>query len=359
MNRRETLIRPEIRMLSAYHVAESAGLVKLDAMENPYSWPDALVAEWLDTLRTAALNRYPDPQARALKDALRTAMAVPDDYDLLLGNGSDELIQLLMLAVAQPGRTVLAPEPGFVMYRLIAIATGLRYLGVPLRVDDFELDRDAMLAAIKQHSPALTFLAYPNNPTGNLFDETTVRAIIAASPGLVVVDEAYLPFAERSLIGLMAEHDNLLVMRTLSKLGLAGLRVGLLIGRRDWLGEFDKLRLPYNLNVLSQASASFALRHQTLLDEQAATIRAAREELTASLRQLPGLTVYPSQANFILFRTPRGRATTTFTALKRQGVLIKNLDGSGVHLDDCLRVTVGTAEENSRFLAALGTALAE
>jgi histidinol-phosphate aminotransferase len=359
MNLREALIRPEVRALKAYHVADSSGLVKLDAMENPYGWPAEIVADWLDTLRDCALNRYPDPRAHALKDALRAAMAIPEQYDLLLGNGSDEIIQLLMLAVAAPGRSVLAPEPGFIMYRLISAYAGLRYVGVPLTADGFALDRAAMLAAIEQHRPALTFLAYPNNPTGNLFDANVARDIITASPGLVIVDEAYLPFAGETLLGLMAEHDNLLIMRTLSKLGLAGLRVGLLIGRRDWLDEFDKLRLPYNLNILSQASAVFALRHQALLDEQAATIRAARAALSEKLRALPGLTVYPSQANFILFRTPRARACTIFAALKRQGVLIKNLDDGGVHLDDCLRVTVGTPDENQRFLAALQVALRE
>ncbi|MCL5668672.1 MAG: aminotransferase class I/II-fold pyridoxal phosphate-dependent enzyme, partial [Gammaproteobacteria bacterium] len=265
------LVRPEIRSLSAYHVPDARGLVKLDAMENPYSWPEEIKRAWLEALRDAPLNRYPDPEAHALKDKLRAALAVPAQAGLLLGNGSDELIQMLALTLARPGRVVLAPEPGFVMYRLIALWCGMTYVGVPLR-NDFTLDLDAMLEAIQRHQPALVFIAYPNNPTGNLFDEQALRRIIEQSPGLVVLDEAYHAFAGASFMQDVLRYPNLLVMRTLSKTGLAGLRLGLLAGHPDWLDEINKTRLPYNINVLTQLSVEFALRHVQIMENQARLI---------------------------------------------------------------------------------------
>jgi histidinol-phosphate aminotransferase len=251
---------------------------------------------------------------------------------------------------------VVAPEPTFVMYRLIATYAGLAYHGVPLR-PDFALDLPAMLRSIEQHRPALVFLAWPNNPTGNLFDESAVRTLIAASPGLVVVDEAYQPFSGRTLVAALGEYPNLVILRTLSKMGLAGLRLGLLVGAPGWLAELDKLRLPYNINSLSQASAVFALRYGTVLTAQVQAICAERERLYRALAGLPALTVYPSQANFLLFRAPTAQGPRLFEALRRSGILIKNLDHAGPALRDCLRVTVGTPQENDAFLAALTRAL--
>ncbi len=351
------LIRPEIRALSAYHVPVAERLIKLDAMENPYGWPTELIDAWLATLRTVPLNRYPDPGAVRLKARLRETMAIPEGAGLILGNGSDELIQLVILALAAPGRVVLAPDPSFVMYRLIASFVGLRYVAVPLRAADFSLDRDAMLEAIERYQPVVIFLAYPNNPTGNRFAEQDVRRVIQAAPGLVVVDEAYFPFAEHSFLTSLLEFDQLLLMRTLSKMGLAGLRLGLLAGAPHWLDELEKLRLPYNINSLTQVSAEFALAQQTLLDEQARRIRADRAVLFTALNALPGITVFPSEANFILLRTPSGQADRLFELLREEGILVKNLSPSGGLLQDCLRVTVGTAEENQAFLAALAAAL--
>lgn len=353
----ETLIRPEIRALKAYQVPDARGLIKLDAMENPYAWPDELTEAWLTRLRDVSLNRYPDPQAQALKKRLRQAMAIPEDAGLLLGNGSDELIQLVMLAVAAPGRVILAPEPGFVMYRMIACFAGMDYVGVPLGAEDFDLNLSAMLAAIEYYDPVVVFLAYPNNPTGNLFDQQAIRQLIAAASGLVVIDEAYFAFASHSFLASLAEFDNLLVMRTVSKMGLAGLRLGLLTGSPDWLNEFEKLRLPYNINVLTQVSAEFALAHQEVLDEQTHRICRDRAALLAGLKALPGITAFPSEANFILFRTPTGEANRVFNALREQGVLIKNLSNHGGLLSDCLRVTVGAPEENQAFLSALAAVL--
>jgi histidinol-phosphate aminotransferase len=349
-------IRPEIRDLSAYHVPDATGMVKLDAMENPYGWPDDMVNEWLEVLRQVSLNRYPDPAARQLTARLQEAMQVPPDMAVILGNGSDEIIQIICMALAQPGRVVLAPEPTFVMYRMIALFTGMQFHGVPLTAD-FALDRAAMLGAIEQQQPAVVFLAYPNNPTGNLFDEQDVQAIIEAAPGLVVLDEAYTVFARESFMQRLGQWPNLVVMRTVSKQGLAGLRLGLLAGPAAWLEEFNKVRLPYNINVLTQASAGFALKHSDVLEAQAEKIRLERARLLQALGKLPGITAYPSAANFILFRTAAGKAGHLFEQLRANGVLLKNLDSQGP-LQDCLRVTVSTPDENDIFLQQLTNLLA-
>lgn len=346
-------VRPEIRELAAYAVQNAAGLIKLDAMENPYPWPDELREPWAEHLCSLDVNRYPDPRGQGLKARLREAMGIPAQAELLLGNGSDEIIQMVILALAGPGRTVLSVEPGFVMYRMIALFGGLRYVGVPLRAADFGLDLPALLQAMDEHQPAAVFLAYPNNPTGNLFEPGEVRAVIEAAPGLVVVDEAYAPFTDSSFLGALGQFPNLVVMRTLSKMGFAGLRLGFLAGERAWLQELDKVRLPYNINTLTQSSAEFALENVAAFDRQTAAIRAERTRLRAALAALPGLRVFDSEANFVLLRTPPGRAGELFEGLKRGGVLIKKLDGAHPLLADCLRITVGTLEEDDRLLEVL------
>jgi len=350
----EQLIRDEIRALAAYPVPDSQGMVKLDAMENPYGLPPEIEAEVARLVACAPLNRYPDPQARTLKQRLRETMSIPEGMELLLGNGSDELIQMLAVALARPGAVLLGVEPSFVMFRLIAGFTGMRYVGVPLG-PGFALDLPALEAAVRSHRPALTFLAYPNNPTGNLFDAQAMERIIALSPGLVVADEAYHAFTGRSFLARLSAHPNLLVMRTLSKLGLAGLRLGLLVGRPEWLREVDKVRLPYNVNVLSQQVAELVLRHGDVLEGQAAAIRAERTRVFTRLSALAGVHAFPSEANFILFRV--ARADSVFAGVKARGVLIKNLNGSHPMLADCLRVTVGTPAENEAFIDALGASL--
>lgn len=350
------LIRPELRAMQAYVVADPAGAVKLDAMENPYTWPAEIKDQWLGELQSEQLNRYPDPQANAVRDLLKANMQIPAGVDLLLGNGSDEVIQMLVMALAGHDRTVLAPEPGFVMYKMICVYTGMRYLSVDLQ-DDFDLNIDLMLESIEEQQPALIFLARPNNPTGNVFSEHKVRAIIEASRGLVVIDEAYISFTESHALGLLHDYENVLVMRTLSKLGLAGLRLGMLIGRPEWIHEVDKLRLPYNINVLTQKSVEFALRHQAVLSSQAWQIKQDRASLYAQLQALPQLEVWPSEANFLLFRVLQGSADAVQQRLLEQAVLIKNMHGKHRLLEDCLRVTVGTKAENEFFLAALKTAI--
>lgn len=349
------LLRKEVIDLHAYHVPDSAGYIKLDAMENPYSVPPGLRREIAEAVSVAAINRYPDPTAASLKEKIRDVTGLPQGMEVLLGNGSDELIQLLAMAVNKPGAVLLSVEPSFVMYKMIATFTGMRYVGVPLVTNsgaaDFSLDLPATLAAIRRDKPALVFLAYPNNPTGNLFPAEAVAQIITASPGLVVVDEAYYAFASDSFLPHLMHYPNLLVMRTFSKLGMAGLRLGFLAGSAVWLGQLEKLRLPYNVGVLPQLVAEKLLMHHDVLLQQAEQIKRDRAKLYRQLNEIATVRAYASEANFLLFRV--ANATGVFNGLKRRSVLIKNLNGGHPTLKDCLRVTVGTPDENERFIAAL------
>ena len=349
-SRANTLLRGEILGLHAYHVPDSSGYVKLDAMENPYRLPHELRSEIARAVADTAINRYPDPAAASLKEKICGVTGLPDGMEVLLGNGSDELIQLLAMALNKPGATLLSVEPSFVMYRMIATFTGMRYVGVPLAAD-FSLDLPATLAAIEREQPALVFLAYPNNPTGNLFSADAVAQIIEAAQGLVVVDEAYYAFAGDSFIPHLAHYPNLLVMRTFSKLGMAGLRLGFLAGNTAWLEQLEKLRLPYNVGVLPQVVAEKLLEHHEVLLQQAEQIKLDRAALYRQLSEIAAVRVYPSEANFLLFRL--ANATEVFNGLKQRGVLIKNLHGGHPMLSDCLRVTVGTSEECAKFVAAL------
>jgi len=350
-----TLIRPEILALSAYHVPDSSGFINLDAMENPYLLSPTLREEIAALVANAPINLYPNPNNLILKEKISRLLDLPEGMGVLLGNGSDELIQLLALAVNKPGAALLSVEPSFVMYKMLATFIGMRYVGVPL-AQDYTLDLAATLAAIEREQPALVFLAYPNNPTGNRFDPEAVRQIIRAAQGLVVVDEAYYAFASDSFVPHLADYPNLLVMRTFSKLGMAGLRCGFLAGSHAWLAQLDKLRLPYNVGVLPQLVTAKLLEHHEVLLTQAAQIKRDRVALYQRLIEIAGVTVYPSEANFLLFKVVR--ATDVFNGLKQRGVLIKNLHGSHPMLTDCLRVTVGTQEQNQAFIVALQESIA-
>ncbi|MCZ2405369.1 MAG: histidinol-phosphate transaminase [Burkholderiales bacterium] len=355
-------IRPDVRAMHAYVVQDATGYLKLDAMENPFSLPPALQAALGQRLGALALNRYPGPRYADLRAALAQHAGLPAGQALILGNGSDELISLVALACAQPGATVLAPEPGFVMYAMSAQLQGLGYVGVPL-TPDFELDEAAMLAALAQHRPAITFLAYPNNPTATLWDEGAMQRIIdaaGAQGGLVVVDEAYQPFASRTWLDRMRaepqRNAHVLLMRTLSKFGLAGVRLGYLIGAADLVGEIDKVRPPYNVSVLNCEAALFALEHAPVFAEQARELREQRSALVAALRALPGIEkCWDSEANMVLVRV--AHAARTFAALRERKVLIKNVSTMHPLLANCLRLTVGTAADNAILLQALQASL--
>ncbi|QOY94442.1 histidinol-phosphate transaminase [Massilia sp. UMI-21] len=354
----ENTIREDVRNIASYHVPDASGYIKLDAMENPYQLPQALRAELGQRLADAALNRYPVASYATLKHKICAGLGVPSGYDVLLGNGSDELISIMATAIARQDRraVVMAPTPAFVMFARSAQFAGADFVGVPVKAD-FSLDLPAMLAAIERYRPALVFLAYPNNPTGNLFDAGDMAAIIRAlgESGIAVVDEAYQPFAKKSFMGRLPEFPNLVVMRTLSKLGLAGIRLGYLSGDAKLLQEFEKVRPPYNVNVLTQVAAEFALDHLDVLDQQAEMLNAERSRLAAELAALPGVEVFPSAANFISMRVPD--ADKTCSELREGKVLIKNLGKMDKMLTNCIRVTVSTPEENTALLHALKASL--
>ena len=351
------VIRQDVQSTHGYAIQPSAGLVKLDAMENPFQLPEALQRALGERLGRVAINRYPVQCAADVVAALSRHVQLPAGCKLMLGNGSDELIDLLSVACNVPGASILAPEPGFVMYRMSAQLRGLRFVGVPLTAE-FELDQAAMLAAIERERPALTYIAYPNNPTANLWDDAVIERIVAAvgrQDGLVVFDEAYQPFASRSWLQRMAAHDHVLVMRTLSKFGLAGVRLGYLCGKAAVIDEVEKVRPPYNVSVLNAEATLFALEHADEYARQAALLRAERERLQTALRALAGVRAYPSEANMILLRVRD--AKRTFEGMKARGVLVKNVSALHPLLADCLRLTVGTPEQNVQMIDALKASL--
>jgi len=351
------LIRQDVQSMHAYAIQDSAGMVKLDAMENPFGLPPDLQQALGERLGRLALNRYPDGRVNELRAALAQYAGMPAGHDIMLGNGSDELISLLAMACDVPGASILAPLPGFVMYAMSAQLQGLAFHGVPLTAD-FELDEAAMLAAIAEHKPSLVYLAYPNNPTGNLWDDAAIEKIIeaqGAQGGLVVMDEAYQPYASKSYIDRLTTHSHVLLMRTLSKFGLAGVRLGYMIGPKALIAEIDKVRPPYNISVLNYECALFALEHAEVFARQAAILREERTRLQRELAALPGVHPYPSEANMILVRVPD--AAQAFDGLKAHKVLVKNISKMHPLLANCLRLTVGTTQENQQLLQALGHSL--
>lgn len=346
----QRVIRQDVQSTHGYAIQQSAGLIKLDAMENPFALPADLRERLARELSGVAVNRYPDGAGDAVKQALADSLSLPSGVALLLGNGSDEILQLITTAVAAPGACIVAPEPTFVMYRLNAMYANVRYVGVPLH-DDFSLDEAAMLAAIERERPRLVWLPYPNNPTGNRFAPASIERILAAAPGLVVVDEAYYAFAEDSFLPRVLAFDNLVVVRTVSKIGLAGLRLGYAAAHPAWIAQLDKVRPPYNVNALTQAAVPILLSASDVLAHQAATIRSERARLHGALASRPDVVAFPTETNFVMIRVRD--STAWFTSLRNAGILVKNLHGYHPSTANCLRITVGTPAENDTLLEAL------
>jgi histidinol-phosphate aminotransferase len=343
------LIRQEVLAQKAYAVETLPYRIKLDANENPLAIPGGLREKFAARLGAVELNRYPEAGSTALAARFAESFAVGADQ-VILGNGSDELIQILCTALARPRAEVLIPVPTFVMYGITARNNGLTVTAVPLAAD-FDLDLAAMRRHLAADSPALIFLAWPNNPTGNLFAREKVEALLAESPGIVVVDEAYFHFSRETLLPLIHRYENLVILRTLSKVGLAAMRIGLLVGSPALVHELNKVRLPYNLNALSQAAAGFYLDEEPAFLAQAEVIRQEREVLFVALAALPGVHPRPPAANFIFFRCDF-EADSVYKKLVARGILIKNFNAPGA-MQNWMRVTVGTREENVEFLEVL------
>lgn len=342
--------RPELRGLCAYEAESAEGLIKLDANENPCPPPAGLMARIGAAAAALEINRYPDPAASALRRVLADRCGWAQE-GILLGNGSDDLILLLLAACGGAGATLLVPTPTFSMYRHIALSLGWRVEEVPLSAA-FELDEPELLRRAAACSPRLSVFASPNNPTGNLFDRGVMERYLRAVPGIVVIDEAYHDFTNQSVVGLLADHPNLVVLQTLSKIGLAALRLGILLADVRLVGELNKVRLPYNVGSFSQVAAQIVLENPVFLEGQIRAILVERERLALALARLPGVTTFPSDANFILLRTNRP-SREVFDALRRRGILVRDLGGSPGMLFGCLRVTVGVQAENDSFLEAM------
>lgn len=352
------LLEKRLLETDAYHVGNAEGLIKLDAMENPFALPEALRERWVKAVAEVAIQRYPDAAAVACQQAVRAYWQLPETLDVIFGNGSDELILLLIMAIRASGRPVLGVTPSFVMYEKLSADVGVPFVAVPL-TENFALDMKKLRQEILEQRPALLFFAYPNNPTGNLFSEADLLEIITLSDGLVVIDEAYFAFTGgKTFLQHLEAHPNALILRTLSKSGLAGLRFGMLLGDKNWLTEINKLRLPYNINSLTQAALTVILEHgQTILQEQASILMQERTRLQKALAQFPWR-VWPSEANFILvsFEDTDNKeiklSDDIFNALLAAKILVKRF-GSG-RLRQALRITVGSPAENTLLLAALG-----
>lgn len=340
------LWNPALAQMQPYAVPDSTGLVKLDAMENPFPLPAEIARKFADRVAKLPTNRYPDPSAALLKAAIARQFPVASGLGCVLGNGSDELISMLMQIVLKPGATVLAAEPCFVMYRHLADVFGLQFVGIPLQ-DDFQLDMPAMVRAIEERQPALIFIASPNNPTGNRFLEPDIEALARLAPGLFVLDEAYIPYAGGDGHALAEKYPQVVLLRTLSKWGLAGLRLGFIQASGRVCEQLEKVRMPYNINVASQELGTLCLENAAAFGDQVQTLITGRESLTKGLAA-EGVTVYPSAANFLLARVPD--AVRAHRALLDRRVLVKRLHGAHPLLENCLRISIGSPAENKVLL---------
>jgi histidinol-phosphate aminotransferase len=345
----QALVKPAVTQLQAYDPHKRPGHVKLDANEFPYPLPSTVREAVLRALAEVEVNRYPDPEAERLRQAIGRWIGI-DAAMVLLGNGSDEAIQMLLMACGRPNGAVLTPAPTFAMYRIAAQVLDQRPIEVPL-TQDWGLDLAGMRQAMERERPAVTFIATPNNPTANRFDEAAVRELIGAAPGIIAVDEAYHPFSGQTFLPMLEANPHLVILRTFSKIGLAGLRLGILLANAGLIAQINKVRAPYNLNAYSQAAAEVVLAHWASIAPQIQEILQERRRLGARLAALPGVTVYPSDANFLLVRFAMGGAKV-WEALGAQGVLVRSY-GDAYGLRDCLRITVGTPAENDILLTAL------
>ena len=363
------LVKPNIRSLRAYQAKEIPCRVKLDANESPYSGFRIQGSGVSSKKLLENLNRYPDPEAKSLKNLFAKEFKVKPD-NILCGNGSDELIYYLITTFGGP---VLYPTPTFSMYGIISQALGEKKIDIPLD-NKFDLDISEILNVIKKKKPKLIFLSSPNNPTGNSFSSVRIKKILDAASNvsrsprakptgqssIVVIDEAYQAFSsKKSFIPLLKKYKNLIILNTLSKIGFAGLRIGFMLADPEIVDEVNKVRLPFNLNSLSQSVAVKALKNKRRIKSDIRSIVSERKRLLTEMKKIEDIKPYPSDANFILFKVYPVRnknsngaenADALYKKLLKQGVLVRNMKGI---VNECLRVTVGTPKENTIFLKSL------
>lgn len=351
MKNLNTVFTDKVQSMQPYHVPSSGGMIKLNDMESPYKLPEEMRQALGTMLSLTNINRYPNSQSTSLAAKIKSRFDLPEGCDVLLGNGSDELIQIILTAVARPGTTVLSPIPTFVMYQQTAELLGMNFVGVDLNAD-FSLDESRFLAAIETHQPAVIFLAYPNNPTGGLLDKAFLHKILAAAPGLVVLDEAYTAYASDSSAALITEYENAVLIRTLSKIGFAGIRLGYLAAQPNIAAQFEKVRMPYNINVLTQGTARFMLDQMVYINQCVKKLLSEKQVQFDWLSAQEKLTVYQTEANFLLVRVDN--ADDVFLRLRDEyKILVKNLNGYHPILENILRITIGRKKENAKLRAAL------
>jgi len=353
-NKINNFFRDDIDLLKEYEIFDSTNMIKLDAMENPFDLNINFEITGLPSGATS-LNRYPDADCQSIRNKLLKKYQLDDKkYDAIIGNGSDELIQLICLTFLRAENIVLCPAPSFSMYKKISQVIGLRYEEVPLR-NNFSLDIKLMLEKIKDLNPAIIFLAYPNNPTGNLWSKEDIEAIIKQSNGVVVLDEAYGAFSRESFISKIDEFENLIIMKTFSKVGLAGIRLGYLFSNKYIIKQINKLRLPFNINSISQKISEISI-DSSYLENQIEEIILLRSSLILELRNIKKIEVYDSKTNFILFKILEGSANEVFESLLSDNILIKNMS-TMPGLKNFLRVTIGSKKENNLFIQSLKNAI--
>lgn len=345
----KNLIREEVLNQKAYSASEISCPIKLDANESPCDLSPSLKSKIIEGIKKVPLNRYPEPGSPELRTKFAKLYGVTSEM-LLVGNGSDELIQILLIALQRQVSSIMIPTPTFAMYKILALNTGHEVIEVPLD-KQFDLDVDSMLETMEAKFPNLIFLSYPNNPTGNCFDPGRIEAILKETDGIVVVDEAYFYFSGKTFLSYLDKYENLVILRTLSKVGLAAMRIGILISTPPLIHELNKVRLPYNLNTLSQITARLYIDNEAEFQKQADKVVSRRDELFAELKKIDGIKLYPSDANFILFSCSFDTDSVYYSLIEK-GILIKKFN-TPVILKNCIRVTIGTREENGEFLKAL------
>jgi histidinol-phosphate aminotransferase len=360
-------VKPAVRALSAYTLAERDARVKVNQNENPWDLPEPVKRRVLEQALARPWSRYPAFDPRELLEALARFSGWRAD-GILAGNGSNELIEALLVVTVGAGTRVVIPEPTFTLYALLTTVLGGEPVRVPMprspssdvgSFGAFVYDIDALLEARRASAAPVTIVCSPNNPTGSSLPLEDVERLCRDSDGLVVIDEAYHEFADRSAVPLLERHPNLILLRTFSKaMALAGLRLGYLLASPELVREVNKARLPYNLNFFSQLAALAALEERETLKGNVQRLIQLRERLLVRLADMPGVRAHPSDANFFLLEVLSADPKAVWSALARRGVLVRDVT-SYPQLHRCLRVSVGSQEENDTFLHALGAALSE
>jgi len=345
-------VSSEILELSAYSVPDYKCSINLDGNESPYDLPADIKEKIQQRINTVFFNRYPDSQALGLRKQIADILGLPVE-GIVLGNGSDELIEMIIRAFAGGSGKVLMPHPTFSMYKLSTATLGFEAVEVELD-DNFDIDIDLFKKQIKKDDPDVIFLANPNNPTGNCFSKNKILEILEFSKGAVVIDEAYCDFSGVSFLEYLKDYPNLIIIRTMSKVGFASLRLGILYASKNIVDIINKIRLPYNINSLSQAIAQTVLENYEFVKANIQSVKEEKNRVFERMKVIPGIEVFPTDANFILFKIDN--ADRIYAGLIEKDILIRNFNSPG-RLENCMRVTIGTPGENDAFLKALTSVL--